>query len=196
MPRLTIVIGGNGAGKTTWGRGHRDELPDSFYNADAIAEGLGGWNSRAAQEAARTIVTERIRDHLNEREDFGFESTYSGKSTPAIVVEAKRLGYQTRAVLIGTQSPAINIERVAVRVAAGTGHQVPVNEVKRRWTASKENLVRTAPAMDVIDLVDTTGPQTRPIERIEKRQASAAARPTPKWAAKLRERIAAARDRT
>ena len=41
-PRLTVVIGANGAGKTTWARKHRETLPKPFYNADSIAEGLGG----------------------------------------------------------------------------------------------------------------------------------------------------------
>ena len=33
-PKLTVVIGANGAGKTTWAREHRDTLPRPFYNAD------------------------------------------------------------------------------------------------------------------------------------------------------------------
>ena len=41
MPQLTIVIGANGAGKSTWCRRHRDRLPEHFYNADSIAEDLG-----------------------------------------------------------------------------------------------------------------------------------------------------------
>ena len=44
MPKLIIVIGANGAGKSTWCRRHRDQLPEHFYDGDAIAEGLGGWN--------------------------------------------------------------------------------------------------------------------------------------------------------
>ena len=34
-PELTVVIGANGAGKTTWCREHRDALPKPFYNADS-----------------------------------------------------------------------------------------------------------------------------------------------------------------
>ena len=42
---MTIVIGGNGAGKTTWCRQHPHELPEAFYNPDAIAQDLGDWNN-------------------------------------------------------------------------------------------------------------------------------------------------------
>ena len=135
MPKLTIVIGGNGAGKTTWCRRHRDRLPGQFYNADSIAEG-------------------------------------------------------THAILIGTESAAVNAERVAARVAAGTGHHVPRAEVERRWTASQDNLVRTARAIDVVDLVDNTGPQARLITRIRDGRPTSPATPTPEWAAKLTSRIA------
>jgi len=191
MARLTIVIGGNGAGKTTWCKQHRKELPEKFYNADSIAEGLGDWNSPTAQEEARRLVDERIREHLTKREDFGFESTYSGKSRPSIVVEAKRLGYETRAVLIATESPAINLERVAARVAARTGHDVPDSEVRRRWTASQENLARTAPTIDIVDLVDNSGPKARLIARIRTGRTMRLAKPTPMWAQKITDRIAA-----
>ena len=36
--RLTVVIGANGAGKTTWTRKHREMLSKPFYNADSIEE--------------------------------------------------------------------------------------------------------------------------------------------------------------
>ena len=107
MPKLTIVIGGNGAGKTTWCRRHRDRLPGRFYNADSIAEGIGDWNSARAQAEARRLVDDRIRHHLGKGDDFGFESTYSGSSRPDVVVEAKRLGYRTHAILIGTESAGV-----------------------------------------------------------------------------------------
>ena len=191
MARLTIVIGGNGAGKTTWCRQHRNELPEKFYNADSIAEGLGDWNSPTAQEDARRLVDDRIREHLTKREDFGFESTYSGESRPRVVVEAKRLGYETRAILIAAESPTINLERVAARVAAGTGHDVPDSEVRRRWAASQENLARTAPAIDIVDLIDNSGPKARLIARIDTGRTTRRAKPTPVWAEKITDRIAA-----
>ncbi len=189
MPKLTIVIGGNGAGKTTWCRRHRHELPEHFYNADSIAEGFGDWNSPNAQREARQLVDNRIHGHLANDDDFGFESTYSGNSRPGMVTEAKRLGYRTHAILIGTESAAINAERVAARVATATGHHVPRSEVERRWKASQDNLVNTAAAIDVIDLIDSTGPRMRRITRIREGGTTNPATPTPEWATKLTSRI-------
>ena len=118
-PRLTVVIGANGAGKTTWARKHRETLPKPFYNADSIAEGLGDANDAALQRAARKLVDDRIQRDLSEGNTFGFESTYSGRSRPDIVRTAKRLGYTTRAVYLGTETVAINIRRVRKRVEEG-----------------------------------------------------------------------------
>ena len=129
-PKLPIIIGANGAGKTTWTRKHRDELPQRFYNADSIAEGLGSANDPALQREARRLVDEQIERDLAQRRDFGFESTYSGQSRPNIVRKAKRAGYRTSAVFIGTESSGINIERVRIRVEEG-GHHVDENEVRR-----------------------------------------------------------------
>lgn len=63
-PQLTIVIGANGSGKTTWAQQSRAFLPKPFYNADSIAEGLGDPNNTTLQEHARRIVDQAIEDDL------------------------------------------------------------------------------------------------------------------------------------
>ena len=118
-PHLTIVIGANGSGKTTWAQQNRAFLPKPFYNADSIAEGLGDPNDTALQAQARRIVDQAIEDDLAHRRSFGFESTYSGRSRPNIVIRARQLGYATRAVFIGTDHHSTNIARVRKRVEEG-----------------------------------------------------------------------------
>ena len=75
MAQLTIVIGANGAGKSTWCRSNRRELPADFYDADSIAQGLGSYDDPALQREARKWVDRRIEGHLERGESFGFEST-------------------------------------------------------------------------------------------------------------------------
>ena len=167
MPKLTIVIGASGTGKSTWCRHHRDELPNRFYDANAIAEGLGGCSSPANRRAARELVDARINEGLDGNKDFGFESTYSGQSRPEIVERARTLGYETKAVFIRTRRPEINIERVARRSAAQTGHDVPAAEIRRQWRAAEDNLVRTAHAMARIDVIDNSDRKAPSITRID-----------------------------
>ena len=52
-PRLLIVIGANGAGKTTWANQNRTQLPSHFYNADSIAGGRGDPSQTGPQREAR-----------------------------------------------------------------------------------------------------------------------------------------------
>lgn len=155
--QLTIVIGANGSGKTTWAHESRASLPKPFYNADSIAEGLGDPNNTTLQEQARRIVDRAIEDDLIHRRSFGFESTYSGRSRPNIVIRARQLGYATRAVFIGTDHHSTNIARVRKRVEEG-GHDVARNEIIRRWTASWNNLLDTWNHFDRITVLDNSGP--------------------------------------
>ena len=158
MPHLTVVIGGNGAGKTTWTRDreNRATLRGPFYNADTLAEGLGDWNDPKRQREARKIVDENIAERLKLREDFGFESTYSGSSRPEIIRRAKQAGYTVEAVFVGTNKPDINVRRVAIRAAEGTGHSVAESEIRRRWQAAQDNLVKTCRSIDIISIIDNS----------------------------------------
>ena len=65
-PRLTVVIGANGAGKTTWTRTQHVTLPKRFYNADSIAEGFGHANGPVLQRAAHKLADEPIENVLGE----------------------------------------------------------------------------------------------------------------------------------
>ena len=122
-PRLTIVLGTNGAGKSTWCSEHEDELPTAFYDADSIANGLGDWNDPHDQIQAARRVSGAIRDHLAKRESFGFESTYAGRSRPRMVERAARAGYDVHAVFIGTRDAEVNVIRVQKRVAENTASE-------------------------------------------------------------------------
>ena len=76
----------------------------------------------------RKIVDQAIGQHLSDQSSFGFESTYSGRSRPAIVQQAKTHRYTATAFFIGTAHHAINIARVRKRVQEG-GHDVPEHEI-------------------------------------------------------------------
>ena len=191
--RLTVVIGANGAGKTTWARKHRETLPKPFYNADSIAEGLGDADDPALQRAARKLVDERIERDLGEGNTFGFESTYSGRSRPDIVRTAKRLGYTTRAIFLGTETAAINIRRVRKRVEEG-GHHVEESEVRRRWTAAWANLLETWEAFDTVLVLDSSGAEPIEIARKTRHEVTSVIA-LPRWARALPETAPQVADR-
>jgi predicted ABC-type ATPase len=188
-PKLTIVIGTNGAGKSTWCSKHEDELPAAFYDADSIANSLGDWNDPRDQIQAARRVNGAIRDHLARRESFGFESTYSGRSRPRMVERAARAGYDVHAVFIGTRDAEINVIRVQKRVTENTGHAVDADDIRRRWHNAQENLARTAHAFTRIDLYDNSGTTYRQIAVLKRHAIEQVSPETPEWTRLLLGRI-------
>ena len=180
-PELLVVIGANGAGKTTWARKNRDLLPQPFYNADSIAEGLGDANSTDLQTRARALVDQEIAQRLKHHEPFGFESTWSGASRPAIVRDAANRGYETRAIFLGTADPRINIERVRRRVLEG-GHHVPEHEICRRWTRAFENLLETWDVFERIDVLDSSTENVHRVAGKHHGRIHTVATGLPRWA--------------
>ncbi|MYD99282.1 MAG: hypothetical protein F4X98_18105 [Gammaproteobacteria bacterium] len=69
---------------------------------------------------------------------------------------AKALGYTVHAVFVGTESHDINISRVQRRVGEG-GHNVPPDEIIRRWQATQTNLIRTWPCFETVSILDNSG---------------------------------------
>ena len=183
-PVLAVVIGANGAGKTTWARANRDLLPSPFYNADSIAEGLGDANSVELQIRARALVDREIAERLANGDDFGFESTWSGASRPAIVRDAANRGYYTRAVFLGTNAPEINIERVRRRVLEG-GHDIPENEIRRRWNQAFENLLGMWEVIETIHVMDSSRDRVQLIAEKRDGETSTLAPGLPTWAERL-----------
>ena len=188
-PKLTIVIGANGAGKSTWYREHESELPKDFYDADSIANTLGDWNDPHDQIQAARRVNGAIRGHLARKEAFGFESTYSGRSRPRIVERAAREGYDIHAVFVGTRDPRINVARVRRRVAENTGHDVDADDIRRRWHNAQENLAKTVLAFSRIDLYDNSGTTYRRIAVVRQYGIERLSPEAPEWARKLLARL-------
>ena len=76
MPKLYIIAGCNGAGKTT---ASYTVLPEmlgckEFVNADEIAKGLSPFNPESVAIEAGRLMLQRMDDLLFEGEDFAFET--------------------------------------------------------------------------------------------------------------------------
>ena len=182
-PRFALVIGAPGAGKTTWRRCHRRELPPNFYDADSLADGLGGYDDPVLQRAARTIIGEHIDIRFARGEPFGLATTYSDPEHKRLARSARARGYETLAIFLGTAEPSINVRRVRVNARNGGGPDVPARLVARQWLAAQYNLVSTVSLFDRIRLIDVTTDRILtladcPRSELQPLQA-------PRWAARL-----------
>ena len=116
MPKLYIVAGCNGAGKTTASFTILPEILDckEFVNADEIARGLSPFQPEKVSFEAGRIMLQRIQELLQDQVNFAFETTLSTRTFVNYIKEAKLLGYETTLLFFWLNSEDLAIERVKV----------------------------------------------------------------------------------
>lgn len=140
MPNLYIIAGCNGAGKTT---ASYTVLPEmlgckEFVNADEIAKGLSPFQPETVSLEAGRIMLNRIRELLDQKVDFAFETTLSTRSYTHLITDAKAKGYQVYLVFIWLESVDVAKDRVKFRVNRG-GHDIPTDIIERRYYRGLSN---------------------------------------------------------
>ena len=144
MPKLYIISGCNGSGKTT---ASYTLLPDllgyrEFVNSDEFAKSLSPFDPSAVSITASRYMLMKINYLLGRLEDFSIETTLATRSLVKIIDEAHSLGYEVTILYFWLNSPELAIQRVKDRVAAG-GHNIPDNVVRRRYVMGLQYLFRT-----------------------------------------------------
>ena len=149
-PVVYVIAGPNGAGKTTFAS---EFLPDfvqcrEFLNADLIAAGLAPFSPESQNVRAGRLLLERIRELANARADFGFETTLSGRTYVKLLGGMKARGYRVILFFLWLPNADMAVARVENRVRQG-GHNVPMADIRRRYTAGGRNLFRLySPILD------------------------------------------------
>ena len=89
--------------------------------------------------AAARHVLKSAAEHLSKNESFAVETTMAGKNYLQMMLDARNRGFETALVYIGTENVEINLARIRNRVLAG-GHDVPEEDVRRRYLRTLDNL--------------------------------------------------------
>lgn len=141
-PRLIVVAGPNGAGKTSITEQllrHEWMGGCEYVNPDYIARDVyGDWNTPDAVLRAAALAEEKRERCLSEASSLAFETVLSMPDKIEFIRRAKQAGFFVRLFFVGTDSPAINAKRVALRVMEG-GHDVPIRKIISRYTRSLGN---------------------------------------------------------
>lgn len=141
LPRVYVIAGPNGAGKTTFAT---EFLPDfvncrEFLNADLIAAGLSPFAPETQNVRAGRLLLTRIKELAEARENFGFETTLSGRGYVNLFKRLRTNGYEIILFFLWLPSADMAVSRVRARVRQG-GHHVPEHVVRRRYTSGLSNL--------------------------------------------------------
>lgn len=158
-PRLLIVAGPNGTGKTTVtdaGLAHQWFEGCEYINPDLIAQReLGDWNDPSAVLKAAQLATERRETCLRERRSLAFETVFSAPDKVDFVRRGMAAGFFVRLFFVGTDSPEINAARVARRMLQG-GHEVPIRKILDRWARSITNCALVGTLVDRLYVYDNS----------------------------------------
>ena len=158
-PRIYVLAGVNGAGKSSLGGAAVRDLGGDYYNPDEAARSLMAANPRLGQTEANSkawligkkLIEKAIANHL----DFAFESTLGANTIPALLRAAAQQDYEVHLWYAGLSSPELHIARVKSRVQKG-GHDIPEADIRRRYQHSRLNLIDLLPHLAALRVYDNS----------------------------------------
>jgi predicted ABC-type ATPase len=186
----------NGAGKSSIGGAMLRSRGAQYFNPDEAARIIRTANPKLTPREANGLAWNEGRRLLEraiaERLDFAFESTLGASTIPRLLAQAADAGTEVWIWFVGLDSPERHLERVRARVKAG-GHDIPEADIRRRWDASRQNLVALLPKLERLYLYDNSeeadpraGAAPRPRLILETRRGRIVGpqdlRATPAWA--------------
>ena len=126
-----MLVGGNGAGKSTFYRTRLASKRLSFVNADILAKQLYPQAPEKHSYDAAILAEQMRLQLLQEGRSFCFETVFSHPSKVDFIAQAKIMGYEIILVFIHLEMILLNQARIAQRVSDG-GHHVPDEKVINR----------------------------------------------------------------
>ena len=148
MPKLYVIAGCNGAGKTTASYAVLPEMLNchDFVNADEIAKGLSPFDpARVSIEAGR-LMRNRMDALMSDGADFAFETTLATRYYTRFIRMAQERGYFVSLLYFWLPSAEQAVERVARRVAEGELKAEDISE----QTIAQSLMTETIPDPDLI----------------------------------------------
>lgn len=153
VPAFWIIAGPNGSGKSTLYGSRRDAIygntvisdltrPFWIINPDLLASRIRtteGMSLREANVQAVMRIEEWLDASIRAHQSIGVETVLSTDKYRRLVSAAKKRGFEIRLIYVILQNPALNVERVKLRVKKG-GHRVPIKKIKERWQRSLHQL--------------------------------------------------------
>lgn len=157
MPDLIMVCGPNGSGKSTFTRSLSTGQNLICIDPDAIAaDGLSPLDAgKAAGRMAKLLLEQKV--------SFVRESTLTSHFDFRLMEEAREKGYTVRLVYILLESAELALSRVKSRVSKG-GHDVPAEDVMRRFHRSLANLPKAKKIVDSYTILDNSDQHYRVVE--------------------------------
>ena len=158
-PRIFVLAGVNGAGKSSLGGATFRAAGTDYYNPDEVAGKLMAANPALTQADANSAAwhkgVELLKRAIDERKTFAFETTLGANTIPRLLAEAALKGIEVYVWYVGLSSPELHIERVRDRVRRG-GHDIAAEHIHRRYEHSRLKLIDLLPRITALRLYDNS----------------------------------------
>ena len=159
LPRIYVLAGVNGGGKSSIGGAAFRASGADYYNPDEAARELKatqpGLTWTEANASAWRIGRALLERAIRERLDFAFETTLGGNTIPRLLAEAAKSGIEILVWYVGLESAELHVKRVAARVRRG-GHSIPEETIRQRYERSRLNLIQLLPSLTSLRVYDNS----------------------------------------
>ncbi|MDH5669323.1 MAG: zeta toxin family protein [Nitrospira sp.] len=180
QPRIYVLAGVNGAGKSSVGGAAVRQHGGEYFNPDEAARVIRATASSLTQKAANSAAWHQgvrlLKRAITKRQDFVFESTLGGHTITSLLIQAAQHGIELHIWYVGLSSLTLHINRVHARVSRG-GHDIPERDIRRRYVQSRLNLIILLPHLTTLHMYDNSteadptagrSPQLKPILHLER----------------------------
>lgn len=158
-PLIYVIAGVNGAGKSSIQGAAILRAHGHDYNPDEAAATLRATNPKLTQIEANSIAWHNgvalLKTAIQEKLDYSFESTLGANTIPGLLRDAANGGFNVRVWYVGLSSPELHISRVRRRVSRG-GHPISESDIRRRYDASRANLINLIPHLTGFKVFDNS----------------------------------------
>jgi predicted ABC-type ATPase len=161
-PRLWIVAGPNGSGKTSlYDNADIEDFGRSVWiiNPDVLSQRISDierLDLLAANLEAVSRIERWLYASIEAHQTIGVETVLSTPKYRSLVLAAKKQKFTIRLIYVLLNSPQLNVERVRLRVAKG-GHNVPYEKILERREKSLMQLPWFLDHADDAWLFDNSG---------------------------------------
>ena len=159
IPRIHVLAGVNGAGKSSVGGEAIRAAGAQYYNPDEAARQVMKSYPHMNQSQANAVAWQNgklmLERAIREKKDFAFETTLGANTMTELLIQAAEAGFEIHIWYAGLASPEQHIARVRARVKRG-GHDIPVQDIRRRFEHSRLNLIRLMPCLTSLRIFDNS----------------------------------------
>ena len=186
MKQLWILVGGNGAGKSTFYRLMLEPRGIAFINADQIARAIYPDDPEGNSYNAARLAGQMCQEQIQAGNSFCFETVFSHPSKIDFLGRARALGYQIILVLVHLEHTDLNKARISQRVSEG-GHNVPDEKVEQRIPRTLAQVKKAIPLCDQVRILDNSRSDSpfTPVVSIIGGRTTRHLHPLPEWAENL-----------